>query len=432
MESLTPFTYYDFIAPFSFLIQRSSPSSFMSTRLSIQILISLSAAAGMALLPVQSFAQSGGEGTVIIEQKNTEYQGMKRLGKWGLATPVGVIEGESERIEIKKKPTGNYILTVTPPAGALSTIEVFENDVLKETFNQKKTANGKLTISGGTLRFTVTYAFTLIGHVAVTSDPPGVNFELRGPDGFIAKGKTPINFPDSVAGTYTNYYLLPKECRKFLPVSRKLEPNGRVGFSAVFDCAALGGGPRPTPTPAPKPTPPPPAPAPAPRPSTQSPVRVSLNVASSEVTAGGTARYTLVVLNRGEDDLKDLTAEFRFDASQITIVSARDTERSGNMLRYTIASLPKDGKWEASITATVNDSVTNGTNVSATVTVSGDDIKDVRASQRSDSAIFGVIKELPQTGVAFLLPFELIAILALACTSLYSVVLAGVQVMIGR
>lgn len=401
----------------------------MDTRFLFRIIVSLSVAGGIALFPVSHFALAADEGMVIVEQKNTEYQGIERLGQWGLATPVGVIEGESEFIELKKKPAGNYILTVTPPDGALSTIEVFENDVLKETFTEKKTANGKLTNSGGTLRFAITYVFSLIGNVAVTSDPTGINYELRGPAGFISKGKTPANFPDSVAGTYTNYYLLPKECRKVLPISRTLEPNTRVAFSSKFDCDALKNGAEPAPTPTPTPIP---TPAPAPRPSTQSPVRVSLSVASSEVTSGGTARYTLVVLNRGEDDHADLTAEFRYDASQLTIQGARDAQRDGNVLRYTISSLPKDGKWETSITATVNGSVANATTVSATATVAGDDIKDVRSSQRSDSAVFGVIRELPQTGVALPIPFEFIAILALAMTSLYSMMLAGVQSMIGR
>jgi len=77
----------------------------------------------------------------------------------------------------------------------------------------------------------------------------------------------------------------------------------------------------------------------------------------------------------------------------------------------------------------VNGSVDNGTTVSATATVAGDDIKDVRASQRSDSAVFGVIKELPQTGVAMT---DMLMLLSIASAFLLSLTFAGVEIVIKR
>src|SRR3990172_7105741 len=130
-----------------------------------------------------------GDGIVTIEQKNVEYQGVKRLGKWGLATPVAVIEGESEYIDLKKKPMGNYVLTVTPPAGAKSAIEVYQDGSLVETFTDQRTAKGKIVSLDGTLKFVITYDFILTGNVSVTSKPTGIDFELKAPAGVTLKEK---------------------------------------------------------------------------------------------------------------------------------------------------------------------------------------------------------------------------------------------------
>lgn len=370
-------------------------------------------------LPLQMVQAADEEGSIFIEQINTEFLGVKRLGTWGLATPLGAIEGESEEIELKKKSLGSYVLTVKPPAGAVAKIEVYQDDVLTETF-ESKTANGKLVSSGGTLKFTIKYSFSQIGEVSVTSEPSGIPYTLKGPiESF--DGVTPGHYPDRVAGYYTAYYKLPKPCKPVLPISRKLEPGGRLGFSTEFACDALKEDKKdeePKEEEEPKKEEPK---KPARR--TQSPVRVSLGVASAEVTAGGSARYNVVVLNRSDDDLENLTVEYRYDSGKLTIQGARDASRSPNTLRWNIASLPSSGKWETTFTGTVSGAAANGDTVLASVTVSGDDLAGVRSSQRSDSAQFGVIKELPQTGAAM----ELFALVALIVTSFFSLALSGVK-----
>ena len=371
-----------------------------------------------------------GDGIVTIEQKNVEYQGVKRLGKWGLATPVAVIEGESEYIDLKKKPMGNYVLTVTPPAGAKSAIEVYQDGSLVETFMDQRTAKGKIVSSGGTLKFVITYDFVLTGNVSVTSNPTGIDFELRAPAGVILKGKTPAVYPDSVVGTYAVYYRLPKSCKPALPLSRKLEANSRINFETEFNCDALGGGNSSSSSSRPSSSSSSSSPAKPTKPATtQSPVRIALSAAASEVTAGGTARYTIAVFNRGDSNLNDLSVDFRYDTAQLTITGARDAKKSGDSLVFPISSLPKDGKWEATFTATVSDSVINGATIAATATVTGDAIKDIRASQRSASVSIGAIKELPQTGIVMT---DALMLLAMVSAFFFSLMIAGAEVIVRK
>jgi len=380
--------------------------------------IALTTTLFLSVLPLQMVQAADEEGSITIEQLNTEFLGVKRVGSWGLATPFGAIDGDSEKIELKKKPMGNYALTVKPPSGAVSKIEVYQDDVLTETF-EARTANGKLISSGGTLKFTIKYSFSQIGDVSVTSKPSKIPYTLKGPVETF-EGLTPGHYPNRVAGFYVVYYKLPKPCKPVLPIARKLEAGGRLGFSSEFACKSLKEDKEP-PKPEPEPEPEPEDKKPPRR--TQSPVRVSLGTASAEVTAGGSARYNIVVLNRGDDELKDLTVEYRYDSAKLTIQGARDASRSPNTLRWTIASLPSSGKWETTFTGAVSDAAANGDTVLASATVSGDDLAGVRSSQRSDSAQFGVIKELPQTGAAM----ELFALVALVVTSFFSLALSGVK-----
>jgi hypothetical protein len=368
------------------------------------------------VLPLSALA--AGDGTLIVEQKNTEY-----LGTWGLATPTGVVESAG-KLYNETKVAGNYALTVKPPAGAVPRIEVFVDDKLEETF-ESRTANGILA-SGATLRFNIRYTFSLMGDVAVMSVPSGIPFDLKGPRGK-ESGKTPMIFNNVPEGTYTVYYKLPKTCRPALPISRALKASDsstqsrRVVFTSEFFCTALDGNdddkdPEPEPEPEPDERPPR-------RTVTQSPVRVSLSTSSAEVTAGGNARLNIVVLNRGDSELKDLTVEYRYDGSKMNVDGVRDGgQTNAGVVKWTV-TIPANGKWDTSFSGKVSAGTANGTSVPSSVTVSGDDLDGVRTSQRSDSAVFGVIKEMPKTGV----PLDIFVLFGVAMSSLLIIGTEGLR-----
>lgn len=372
-----------------------------------------------ALLP--SLAHAEEAGTITVEQKGADYLGIQRLGKWGLATPVGVVEEELETFS-ENRIAGNYALTIRPPAGATQVIEVYEGGALIETFDSR-TAHGEI-LSGSTLKFSIIYTFSLVGNVSVNSNPPNIPFELKGPAGSL-KGKTPATFENRVEGAYTIYYKLPKACKPPPPISRKLESKaeniGRIGFSFESFCSALKKDTQPEKEEPKKEEEKPPVKKPAR--VIKNSVRVALSSNSAEVAAGGTASLSLVVLNRSSVALENLTVEVRYDGSKLSIGGARDARKSANKLEWTISSLPKGGKWQTNFSGNIADSIGNGDIVSASATVSGDDLKGVRSSQRSSSVQIGALKILPPTGA----PLDLFALLALGIIGFMSLTVAGMQ-----
>src|SRR3989338_4820519 len=176
-------------------------------------------------------------GTVIVDQGDTPY-----LGQWGLATPTGVISGETRLFTGREKPVGNYSLTVTPPAGAVVHIDVYNEDTLTRSVDSR-TAPGALG-SGGTLRFAISYDLVLMGTVVVTSKPSGLQAVLKGPRGSQTV-TTPFTgtFPE---GTYSVTYVLPAGCRPVPPIARNLQQGGRITFTHESRCPLLQEAPPPS------------------------------------------------------------------------------------------------------------------------------------------------------------------------------------------
>jgi hypothetical protein len=434
---------YDFISSFFHFLAMTTPHvRTLFTSVLAGILLSITPIAWLS-----PFANAADTGTVIVEQKNTVYKGTKRLGSWGLSMPIGVINGETETFTTKDKPVGNYALTVTPPAGALSTIEVYEDGTLKETFDSR-TANGKINASGGTLTFTIYYKFVFLGNVAVVSKPTGLAFDIKKPDGETLKGTTPAVYEDVVEGTYTVYYKLPKPCLSPRPIARNLQTSekskGRVTFEFDSLCKNLKldtdvkkpekkdeekkekveevkkeNPPRRRTTVA------------------QSPVRVSLSTSSAEVAVGARARLNIAVLNRGDDDLADLTVHLNVDRTTVSNLQSGGAKLSSGTAQWTINSLKAGEKWETTVSAELSDAMQNGETVIANVVVSGDQIDSARVSQRSASVSIGAIKQLPQTGVSMfggtgILPMDLIILLAVVSVTFFMLSIAGAKEMAGR
>jgi len=359
----------------------------------------------MLIFGLANQALAADEGTLIVEQKDTEH-----FGEWGIGHSTGVIEGKEE-IYTSTRSAGNYTITVTPPAGSVATIEAYEDDELKETFNSR-TANGYLG-SGSTLKFVLTYVFSKTGTVGVTSIPAGIPFDLKGPLKTYS-GVTPESYTDIVEGTYAVHYKPSSPCITPRPMARSLKEGGRIGFSIDLQCAKSDSGNNVSSNndepeeeeeeqeEAPKPP----------------KLRVSLTSSSREVTAGGTARASLIVVNRGEGTLDNLTIDYRYDSSKVEIQGGRGAQKQAGRMTWTIPSLSPGAKWSQSIGAKVKDSVTNGTNVSSTITVSGDDLSNIPIRSRSASSELGVITVMPATGIGFALDAILLAIFGLASLAL--------------
>ncbi|MBT3835445.1 hypothetical protein HOF56_04350 [Candidatus Peribacteria bacterium] len=343
------------------------------------------------------------EGTLIVEQKGTQH-----FGEWGIGHSTGVIEGDEENYS-SERPAGNFSITVSPPAGSVPTIEVYEDGTLKETFDSR-TANGMLG-SGGTLKFVLMYEFSRVGTVGVTSIPAGIAFDLKGPLETYS-GVTPASYNEMAEGTYAVHYKPASPCPTPRPMARSLEDGGRIGFSIELTCeGATSSADSKDDEPKEKEEE---------QEETSSPpkLRVSLSSSSREVAAGATSRVSLVVANRGKGTLNDLTVDYRYDSSKIEATGGRGAQKQTNRMTWTIPSLAPGAKWSQSLGAKVKDSVSNGTNVSSTVTVSGDDLSGMPIRGRSASSEFGVMTIMPATGIGFALDAILLAAFSLASLAL--------------
>lgn len=376
------------------------------------LLLAGTAAILFSLASLEGRVAAQGTGTVIVEQREEQY-----LGSFGLATPTGVIEGES-KVFTSEKPAGNYALTVSPPAGAIVKIDVYNNDTLTKSFDTR-TAVG--TMNGGeTLTFVIDYDFVLVGTVAITSRPLGLPAILKGPRG-TQNLTTPVTLKDMPEGTYSVTYRLPVSCRPVPPIARVLKTGQRISFEFTSTCPALSGTeppppPPPPPQPQPQPQPQPPPPPPARR--TVSGVRVSLSTGSEEVAAGASVRTTILVLNRGRETLKNLTVLYRFDARSLSLVGVHDATVNGNEARFGITSLAPNAKWEESFGVKVAPDVAHGTSLSSSVIVEGADLEGVAATERSASSDIRAIKVLPKTGVPLRDALSLLGLVLLAASIL--------------
>ena len=362
-------------------------------------------ALGISVIP-QTHAQTGGIGTVIVDQGDTEF-----LGSWGLATPVGVISGTTRLFTSTEKPAGNYSLTVTPPAGALVKIDVYNNDTLTKS-DDSRTAAGILG-SGGTLKFKMSYDFVLMGTVSVLSSPSGLQATLKGPRG-AQTVTTPFTSDTMPEGSYSVTYILPKSCRPIPPLARNLETKGRITFVHESKCEALIGGASSQSSSVSSSSSSSSSVSSQPAPSRPvNPLRVSLTSAAGEITAGATARMTVAVFNRGDSVLRNLTVDYRFDGAKLSVQGARGATMSPNQASWTIPSLAAGAKWEESFAVKADPALQNGTTLTSSVTVLGNDVSEVPASQRSASNQLSVIKMLPKTGV----PLDLLYLLVGAVSS---------------
>ena len=129
------------------------------------------------------------------------------------------------------------------------------------------------------------------------------------------------------------------------------------------------------------------------------------------------------VLNRGDEILRNLTVDYRFDSSKTSVQGVRNGTAGANQVTWTIASLNPGEKWEESFGLKASTALENGAIISSSVTVLGEDVSGVPTSQRSASKQLSVIKMLPKTGV----PLDLLFFLVSGGTSTLVTVVGGVR-----
>ncbi len=182
----------------------------------------------------QHLSAAAETGIITVEQQSPN--GI--IGEWVLIKP------ENKRLSLHKEthtindaPLGNYTLLVEPPAGAETTVRMFLEQDLLDSFEQPQIS---FTLEQNMhIRLRIEYAFIRVGVVGVNSQPPGMEYTLSGPNDFEVSDTTPQSYRDMPEGQYTlNFKKIP-DCPVPKAISDKLQADGRVNFSITFDCEGL-------------------------------------------------------------------------------------------------------------------------------------------------------------------------------------------------
>ncbi|MDA1208810.1 MAG: S-layer homology domain-containing protein [bacterium] len=173
-------------------------------------------------------------GTITIEQKNPSGS----LGEWTLIKPGSKrLSLKKESYTLKDTPVGVYTLLITPPAGTNTQIQLFLEHDLLDTFTSPQ-ANFTLE-EGMHIRLRADYTLSRIGKISITSQPPGIEFSIRGPNDLQETGDTPSTLEDMPEGLYSVIFEEIEDCPVPRPQSDRLEKDGRISFSITFDCKGI-------------------------------------------------------------------------------------------------------------------------------------------------------------------------------------------------
>ncbi len=220
----------------TFAQESSQSSASSSTTESSSSSVISTAPTNVEYTPASSSSQGPtGFGTIQIEQRNGSDIGS--IGTWTLIGPSNS-SGSSKLADVTNTnmAAGNYTLFVVPPNGVITSIRAYHGT---EQINlvQRPQMSFKLA-DGETLRLVVNYTLTRTGVVSVQSDPPGLTFKLKGPDGWTEEGVTPASFSTVPVGQYSMQFGTLEGCTLPAPKSQQLSENSRISFSITLVCKA--------------------------------------------------------------------------------------------------------------------------------------------------------------------------------------------------
>lgn len=346
---------------------------------------------GIAALVLPLATHAAGT-TVQIEQTKTG----NAFGTYTLSGPGITKTGNSNGGLYPELPAGEYALSIKPPLGTRAKLTVYRGpSLIAETEDRSYMIN---IAEGEQIKFSIHY--TVLGTVTVESNPEGVSFTLRYPNGTGTNGTTPARFDMLDPGVYAVFYDTKKECEAQKHQERPLDAGGTIAFHAVLSCGdrkipTQGKTNKPLATgkvaPVPVPVVTPVATAPA--------VRIVQESSMSETVAGSRVRITLTVRNVTKTTLHDLMIADAFDASLLTPVTPlpKNGEVRSNVLAWFVPELFAGQSWTVTFEMRVSDGAKTGERGTLKAAVSSPDIDAYYSAPVGSTVAIG-IAAVPQTG----------------------------------
>lgn len=181
---------------------------------------------------VPALALAADFGVITIEQNSAG-----ELGTWELLYNGGTLKyndiNVSKRSQTVRPKPGVVTLSVEPPPGATTKIQVFKNGTFVSTQQTRQRTVDLL--ADEEYRFVVQYIFNKNGMLGVTSNEAGISFRMVGPDGKTYRGVTPKSYPSMPAGQYSIY---PQKagCIRPRPMNRTVKDGERTVIFIELDC----------------------------------------------------------------------------------------------------------------------------------------------------------------------------------------------------
>lgn len=151
-------------------------------------------------------------------------------------------------------------------------------------------------------------------------------------------------------------------------------------------------------------------PAPTPEPDVSSLI-FRMSADRSEVLAGGTVNMTVALRNTSGKTLENLVVTAQADPAIATVSDGMNADEiAAGEVVWRIASLAAGDTWQGSFALAVKPDAPHGSTLGVAAQVGGADLAGLDAAKRTDSASVGVMRQLPQTGVAL----DVLALLAIA------------------
>ncbi len=189
-------------------------------------------------LSMLTFAATGdtvdeGIGVIIIKQENV-HNG--QIGTWTLIKPdQSRSVGDAAEKKLVNMKAGAYTLIANQPKGMKGTIRLYRNgtqvqEVPRPQISFPLAAEEEVMIS-------IHYTPVSTGTVSVQTDPQGIDFRLKGPNGFEDEGTTPGAYLEMPIGDYTVWFDGLEGCKTPPPLSDVLVKDQRISFSVIMQCA---------------------------------------------------------------------------------------------------------------------------------------------------------------------------------------------------
>lgn len=134
---------------------------------------------------------------------------------------------------LKNPVPGNYTVIAAPPAGSTTEMQLWSGSLLVRTEPIPQISFPVSLTSH--IKIVAIFSLSEFGTVGVTSDPPGIPFELQGPGSMKVKGVTPQTFSQTPIGNY-GVRFMPKGCPEPPPKADNLLNGLKVYLTVSIKC----------------------------------------------------------------------------------------------------------------------------------------------------------------------------------------------------